>query len=148
VDCRYRSVEGHSNRYRLGAPLELFDGRSRVLRRLADMTRALQVFAKKFLLSDLRILAITVIVLLFFASVDSIPDKPNVFKDGGLRTTQSLHVPAGLGGSGIAATVRFLNGYHFQANSRLRRKLSPQFVRSFDSITGRSLAADLSSPHS
>jgi hypothetical protein len=112
------------------------------------MIRALQVFVKKILLSDLRLLAITVIALLFFASVDRIPDKPSVFTEGGFRTTQSLHVPAGLGESGIAVTVRFLNSYHFQANSGLRRKLPPQIVRSFDSITGRFLAADLSPPHS
>jgi hypothetical protein len=111
------------------------------------MIWALQVFAKKILLTDVRLLAITVIVLLFFALVDRIPDNPSVFKEGGLRSTQSFHVPVGLGEPGIA-TVRFLNGYHFQANSRLRPKLPPQIVRSFDSITGRSLAADLSPPHS
>ncbi len=123
-------------------------GDSQVFRRLADMIRALQVFAKKILLTEVRLLAITVIVLLFFALVDRIPDKPSVFKEGGLRSTQSLHFPAGLGEPGIAATVRFLNGYYFQANSRLCRKLPPQIIRSFDSITGQSLAADLSPPHS
>jgi hypothetical protein len=123
-------------------------GNSQFLRRLADMIRALQVFAKKILRTDVRLLAITVIVLLFFALVDRIPDKPSIFKDGGLRSAQSLHVPAGLGEPDIAATVRFLNGHHFQANSRLRRKLPSQIVHSFDSITGRSLAADLSPPHS
>ena len=123
-------------------------GDSRVLRRLADMIRALQLFAKKIFLSDVRLLAITVTVLLFFASLDRIPDKPSVLKDGGLRSTQSLYVPAGFGESGLAANVRFLKRYHFQANSRLHRKLPPQIVRYFESITGRSLAADLSPPHS
>jgi len=61
------------------------------------MIRALQVFAKKILLTDVRLLAITVIVLLFFALVDRIPDKPSVFKEGGIRSTQSLHVSAGIG---------------------------------------------------
>jgi hypothetical protein len=120
----------------------------KVLRRLADIIWALQVFAKKILLTDVKLLAIAVIVLLFFALVDRIPDKPSVFKEGGLRGTQSLQVAAGLGEPGIAATVPFLNGYRFQANSRLCRKLPPQIVRSSDSITGRSLAADLSPPHS
>ena len=123
-------------------------GDSQVLCRLADMIRALQVFAKKIFLTDVRLPAITVIVLLFFALVDRIPDKPSLFKEGGLRSTQSLHVPAGFGEPGIAANVRFLKHYHFRANSRLHRKLPPQIVRSFDSITGRSLAADLSPPHS
>jgi hypothetical protein len=112
------------------------------------MIRALQVFAKKILLTEVSLLAITVIVLLFFALVDRIPDKPSVFREGGLRSTHSLRVPAGLGEPGIAATVGFLNGYHLQANSRLCRKLTPQIICSFDSITGRSLAADLSPPHS
>jgi hypothetical protein len=112
------------------------------------MIWALQVFTKKILLTDVRLLAITVIVLMFFSLVDRIPNKPSLFKYGGLRSAQSLHVPAGLGKPDIAATVRFLNGDHFQANPRLPRKLPPHIVRSFDSITGRSLAADLSPPHS
>ena len=110
------------------------------------MIRGLHVFAKKILLIDVRLLAITVIVLLFFALVDRIPDKPSVFREGGIRSTQSLHVLAGLGEPYIAATVRFLKGHHFQANSRLRRKLPPQIVRFFDSITDRSLGSDLSPP--
>src|SRR5690242_1873343 len=76
---------------------------SQVLCRLADMIRALQVFAKKIFLTDVRLPAIAVIVLLFFALMDRIPDKPSLFKEGGLRSTQSLHVPAGFGEPGIAA---------------------------------------------
>lgn len=133
--------------FRLKPEAEMLKGDSQVLRRLADMIRALQ-FAKKILLSDVRLLGITVIVLLFFASVDRVPDKPSIFKEGGLRSTQSLHAPAGLNEPDMAATVCSLNGYHFQANSRLSGTLPPEIVHSFDSITGRSLAADLSPPHS